>query len=420
MSLQAHGSVDLQLVQLFDPELRSSGKLEININSHGSNPGEVLGGEIDIVDANLASTITPIGLQHGNGILKLTPDRIQVASFQGFVGGGTVTAQGAVVLRPKIQFDLGVSAKGVRMLYPQGVRETINANLRLGGALRGAVLGGQVNIADLSFTPAFDLSTFTNQLSSGVTAPARPGFAQNLVLNLGVNSANNVNLLSRTLSVSGSANLEVRGTAAQPVILGRVNLNNGDLIWHGNRFVLTGGTVQFINPSMTEPVVNLSVSTTIQEYKIDLRFNGPADQLHTQYSSNPALPPADIIHLLAFGQTSEASAINPTPANQQAESLVASQVSNQVTSRISRAAGISQLSISPVLEGSTATGPPGAQLTVQQRINGNLFITFSTNVATTQGQIIQGQYQVSPRVAVSATRDPNGGFAFDTLIRKSW
>jgi hypothetical protein len=49
-----------------------------------------------------------------------------------------------------------------------------------------------------------------------------------------------------------------------------------------------------------------------------------------------------------------------------------------------------------------------------------LFVTFSTNVASTQSQVIQGQYQVSPRVAVSATRDQNGGFAVDTLIKKSW
>jgi translocation and assembly module TamB len=226
--------------------------------------------------------------------------------------------------------------------------------------------------------------------------------------------------VSRTLSVEGSANLQVRGTLAEPVILGRVNLSGGDVILNGNRYVLDGGTVQFINPTTTEPVLNVSLTTTIQEYKIDLHFRGPAGQLLTQYTSDPALPSADIINLLAFGQTTEAGAMNSTPVNQQAEGLVASQVSGQVTSRISKAAGISQLSISPVLAGSSTTGPPGANLTVQQRVTGNLFVTFSTNVATTQGQTIQGQYQVSPRVAVSATRDPNGGFAVDTLIKKSW
>jgi translocation and assembly module TamB len=166
--------------------------------------------------------------------------------------------------------------------------------------------------------------------------------------------------------------------------------------------------------------VNLALTTTIQQYNINLLFEGPSNQLHTQYTSDPALPPADIINLLAFGQTTEAAANSTTSTDQTAEGLVASQVSSQVTSRVSKIAGISQLSINPVLAGSNAQGPPGANLTIQQRVTGNLFVTFSTNVASTQSQTIQGQYQVSPRVAVSATRDPNGGFALDTLIKKSW
>jgi translocation and assembly module TamB len=141
--------------------------------------------------------------------------------------------------------------------------------------------------------------------------------------------------------------------------------------------------------------------------------------MRTEYSSDPSLPQAEIIHLLAFGTTSVASAQQATPATQTAENLVASQVTSQVTSRISKIAGISQLSISPVLASSTQSSL-GANITIQQRVTGNLFVTFSTNTASTQSQTIQGQYQLSPRVAVSATRDPNGGFAVDALIKKSW
>src|SRR5262249_5476568 len=162
------------------------------------------------------------------------------------------------------------------------------------------------------------------------------------------------NLVSRTLSVGGSANLQVRGTAAEPVILGRVNLTGGDIILQGNRYVLTGGTIQFVNPSVTEPVVNLALTTKIQQYDLGLRFEGPVDQMRTQYTSGPALPQADIIHLLAFGQTTEAAS---APANQAAETLVANQVSSQLTSRISKAAGISHLSINPVLAGGGPQGP---------------------------------------------------------------
>jgi translocation and assembly module TamB len=322
--------------------------------------------------------------------------------------------------RPAIQFDMGLAAKGLRVLYPQGMRENVDATLRLAGTPDHALLGGSVDLSNLSFTPGFDLGAFAGQFSGGVAAPPSPGLAQNLQLNIALRSSSSVNLISRTLSIGGSANLQVRGTAAAPVLLGRVNLNSGDMILNGTRYVLNGGTIQFINPTETEPVVNLSLNTSIQQYSIDLRFQGPLNQLHTEYSSDPALPSADIINLLAFGQTTEASAAAATPANQAAESIVASQVSSQVTSRVSKIAGISQLSISPVLAGSSSQGPPGAVITIQQRVTGNLFVNFSTNVASTQSQTIQGQYKVSPRVSVSATRDPNGGFGFDALIKKSW
>jgi translocation and assembly module TamB len=198
-----------------------------------------------------------------------------------------------------------------------------------------------------------------------------------------------------------------------------VNLNGGDIILNGDRFLLDGGTIAFVNPSETEPVVNLSLKTTIQQYDVFLRFNGPIDQLRTNYSSNPALPSADIINLLAFGETTEANANATTTTNQAAQSLVASQVSSQVTSRVSKIAGISQLSINPVLTSGSNQGP-GANITIQQRVTSNLFVTFTSNVSATQSQTIQGQYQVSPRVAISATRDQNGGFAVDTLIKKTW
>lgn len=418
MSVMLLGTVNLQLAQLFDPDVRTSGELKFNINSKGVSD---IGGKIDIVNAAYSSEDLPVGLQNGNGTLTLAGNRLSISKFSGTVGGGMVTAQGGVSLRPSVQFDLGLAAQGIRMLYPQGMREGVDANLRLAGTTEAASLSGSVNLTGLSFTPAFDLNNFISQFSGGVSTPPTPGFSQNLQLNVGVRSSSDINLVSRTLSIDGSANLQVRGTAANPVILGRVNLNSGDIILNGDRFLVNGGTVEFVNPSETEPVLNISLKTTIQQYDVYLRFNGPVDQLRTNYSSDPALPSADIINLLAFGNTTEANTANAaTPTNQAAEGLVASQVSSQVTNRISKIAGISQLSINPVLAGGTNQGPAGANITVQQRVTGNLFVTFTSNVATTQSQTIQGQYQLSPRVALSATRDQNGGFAFDTLIKKTW
>jgi translocation and assembly module TamB len=206
---------------------------------------------------------------------------------------------------------------------------------------------------------------------------------------------------------------------AQPVVLGRVNLSGGDLIYAKKRFILQGGTIDFINPVQTQPVVNLTLNTTVQQYNIHMQFQGPIDHLRTNYTSDPALPPADIINLLAFGGTAEASSANPTPNSVMAESAVASQVTGTVTSKLSKVAGISQLSLDPTLGGNGTDQKPGARVTIQQRVTGNIFVTFSTDVTSTQNEVIQLEYR-TPKLSFSGTRDQNGGFSFDTRIHKSW
>jgi len=420
VSLLLLGNVNLQLAQLFSPDLASSGQLQFNINSYGQRADPNVEGQIRIVNAAFVTGGSPIGLQNGNGVLTLTKDRLNITQFRGSVGGGTVTARGGVLYRPQLRFELALAGNNVRMLYPDGVREGFDLNLALAGTPQDAELNGRVSLTDLSFTPTFDLQELMGSFGGTTSVPPSQSLADNLKLNLTVQSTSQVSLVSRELSLQAAANLRVQGTANQPVVLGRIDINGGDLIFQGNRYVLNSGFIDFVNPARTEPVLNVRVDTTIQQYDIHIMFRGPVDHLQTSYTSDPSLPPPDIIHLVAFGSTSEAAAANPTPPGALgAESLIASQVSSQITSRVSKIAGISQLSVDPVLQGSNQQNP-GARVTIQQRVTGNIFVTFSTDVTSTQNQIIQLQYKLTPRLSFSGTRDQNGGFGFDTKIRKTW
>src|SRR5258708_12575887 len=154
---------------------------------------------------------------------------------------------------------------------------------------------------------------------------------------------------SSKVSLQGNASWRLVGRADAPVILGRSNLAGGELFFAGNRYVIQNGAIDFLNPVRTEPVVNLQVSTTVDQYNINLNFQGPVDHLQTTYTSDPPLPPVDIISLLAFGKTTEASAANPsTPGNMGAQAVLAQSV-GKVTSRLQKLAGLSHLSIHPPL-----------------------------------------------------------------------
>src|SRR5262249_6603308 len=162
---------------------------------------------------------------------------LNITSFTGTVGGGQVSASGGVVYRPAVNFNLALTGRGIRLLYPQGVRTGLGMNLALIGNMDNALLNGSVRISQLSFAPDFDLMNFVGQFSGDTLPAPSQSFADNIRLDIGVAATNGINLVSRTLSLDGTANLHVQGTVADPVILGRVNLNGGDLIFQGNRYV---------------------------------------------------------------------------------------------------------------------------------------------------------------------------------------
>jgi translocation and assembly module TamB len=207
--------------------------------------------------------------------------------------------------------------------------------------------------------------------------------------------------------VEGSANLRVIGTAADPVIVGRADLNSGDIFFMKNRYHLERGILNFANPTRTDPSVNILITTVIQQYNLSLALVGPVDKLRTTYTSDPPLPPVDIINLVARGETTEGS----TPGNFDANQVLAAGLASQVSSRIGKLAGLSSLTIDPNLGGTN--GNPSARVAIQQRVTRNFIFTFSTDVTQPQEEIVQGEYQLSKRWSVSATRDQYGGYSFD-------
>ena len=417
------GNVDLQVAELFMPDLKSTGQLQFDLDSRRYGAGSNMNGQIKLVKVNLHTLDSPMGLDNANGVINVTQTRLEIASFQGQMGGGIINATGAVAYRPAVQFQLGFAANNVRIRYPEGVRAILASNLALRGTTQESLLSGVVKIERVSFTPDFDMSTFTSQFGGEATDSGTPGsFTQGMKLDIAVQSTSQMNLVSSQVSLRGDANLRVVGTAAAPVILGRTNVTGGEIFLANNRYELQQGTVDFLNPVRTEPVLNLHVRTTIDQYNITLGLTGPLTRLETTYVSDPSLPPVDIINLIATGKTVEGAAANPSPSPTStlgAESLLASTISSQVSGRIAKLAGVSQLQIDPGL-GSDNGENPGARIAIQQRVTSNLFVTYATDVTSTQRQAIQIEYKFNPRWSVSGTRNQNGGFGVDGKYRKDF
>jgi hypothetical protein len=127
----------------------------------------------------------------------------------------------------------------------------------------------------------------------------------------------------------------------------------------------------------------------------------------TSYTSDPPLATADVINLLAQGQTTEESAAS----SQSTDSIIASQAASQVTGGLQKLTGLSSLQIDPMIGGNGSN--PSARIALQQRVTKNLLFTFSTDVSQPGTEVVQGDYQINKRWSVSVARDETGGVSVD-------
>jgi translocation and assembly module TamB len=226
--------------------------------------------------------------------------------------------------------------------------------------------------------------------------------------------------------LSGNADLRVRGTADRPAILGRVEVLEGEISFNGTKYKLERGEVTFSNPAKTQAIIDLTATTRVRDYDITVQIRGDASApngLKPTWQSEPQLPEADVIALLALGRTREESAAAGSSGSfgfgGEASNLLINQALNSaVNSRLQRLFGASRVKIDPQGLANETNVVRGPQVTVEQQVASNLTLTYSTNVSVSTQQIIQVEYNVTRNISIVALRDQNGVVSFDFRIRR--
>jgi translocation and assembly module TamB len=227
-------------------------------------------------------------------------------------------------------------------------------------------------------------------------------------------------------SLEGTANLQVRGTASHPSVLGRVTLTAGTLTFFGAGYTVNSGTIAFYNPVRIEPVLDVNLETNADGVDVTLRVTGPIENLKLSYTSDPPLQFEEILGLLASGKTPTTDptllANNP-PAQQSVSEMGESAVlgnalANPVANRLQRVFGVTQLKINPAFtNGSTV---PDATLSLRQQIAKDITFTYVTSVDNANAETIRVEVTLNPEWSAAATRDENGIFSVNLLYKRQF
>ena len=421
VDLNASGSINVALAHTLDPDYLTSGKVVFAMGANGTISNPALTGQVEFQRVNISIDGIPNGLSDMNGTLVFNEDRLNVQTLTAKTGGGLLKLGGFLTYKNGLYADLTATGDVVRVrLY--GLSGTGNAKLRLQGGPQSALLSGNVLLTRFGVGADVDFAAFAG--TGGVSAPPDPAAPSNKIrLDVRVTSSPQLDFQNSYAKLAGTVDLTVRGTIADPSVLGRIQITDGSATFAGTKYQLQRGDIYFSNPVRIDPIIDLDATARVENYDVTVGLHGTTTNLKPTYRSEPPLSEADVFALLALGRTQEESQLyqeqqiqagtDPTTS-----SLLGGALNATVSNRVSKLFGVGSVKIDPAFVGTL--GNSSARITVQQQLSRQLTLTYATNVNSSAEQLIQVQYQVSPNVSIVAARDETGVFSIVYKIRKRY
>jgi len=447
ISVSAAGDANLGILQGFYRDIRSSGAATLKATVDGPLAKPVFSGSAAIVNGRIRQLSLPHSLESINGQISFDPAGIRLDSVRARLAGGDVTFGGRVALNGFAPGDLNLTASGqhMRIRYPEGFVSDIDADLSLIGLPSSPLLRGTVTVHDALYSKRFEPNAELFNLTSG-GAPlvgATTSTTLPIRFDVQIDAPSSLRVENNLARMVASADLQLRGTYDKPLLFGSAQIDRGDVIFEGNRYLVTRGTIGFANPSRIEPYFDIEAETRVRmvgqvvgqsdAYRVTLGFTGTASKMSMNLNSDPPLSSVGIL-LLLLGQSSaqdlqnaELRTLNPSASSRSEEDLMkaatARLLTGSMTAPVNRAVGQTlgvDLQITPSI-GSSETDPltASARVIVGKRLSNRAYVTFARPLGTTPSatQILVLEYDQNDRLGWVLTQNGDRTFSIDFRVQ---
>jgi outer membrane protein assembly complex protein YaeT len=437
LAIRANGDVEAALLQLFVPGLRASGHVNVRASVAGTLGEPRVTGSAVLENAQFRIPGFPQLFDNVSGRVVFRGDRIDIEGLSATLGGGTVKAGGFVTLNGLTPANvlLTLQGTGVAIRYFEGVTVEGDFNLRLSGGTDRIALTGDVAVTRALYFKDFDFSqALLNVLLSrrGVAPVVAASWQDRVDLRLHLSAPNTLAVRNNIADVTGSADIDLNGTLANPVVLGLVTLNEGGRVRFQNiDYTLARGTINFQNPFRIDPYFDITIEgrvsgnvSEIESGPIDVTLNltGTIDRMTPTLTSDPPASDITLFSLLGLGSlggnnvTQNASTSTQNGGVAAGTSLLASGLGSFIGSRILPFADT--FTIDPNLL--DTNGATGARVTFQKRVSNNVNILVVYNLGNHQSVEVV-EWTVNPEWTVQFTRDePRKEYRAEARFRRRY
>jgi translocation and assembly module TamB len=435
-TFKAEGQLNLRVLNGLSPDAFTSGTADVAVRVTGSYEQPRLNGTASVGSGSVSLLLgnERWTLSNLHTVVRFTTNQAQIESLSGTMGGGHVTASGGARLDgfSLAEFRINLHGENVTVPFPTDFRSTVDADLELKGSAREQLVGGTVRLRRTEYTQDIELADLINfRREESIEEGGELEFIRATVFNdLRVEGRNALVVRNNLADLVGSVSLQVNGPVKDPVVSGRITATSGTLNFRNDRYDITRGLMDLPARRDADPIINIQGESQIRGYRVLVTLTGPLSQPQAVVSSEPALPQADVVSLITTGQLSSgdtsASVLSQSGLGTATSLLTDALINAPAQRATSKLFGLSRFEINPVIGGQSGS-TPGARLTVGKRINKNLSLTYSTNVASDPNQILAVEYRVSDRISFIAQFEQastrrlstqNDNFSFEIRFRK--
>lgn len=351
VNVDLRGTLEAALLELFIPGARAEGHIDLTTAGiHGTLSNPVITGTADFQDAQLRIPGFPQLIDHITGTLLFRGDRVDIDSLRATVGGGTIVAGGSIGLNGISPARLRVTLQGtgVTIRYYEGTSVEGNFLLTLSGDANRMMLQGDVHVTRALYFKDIDIgNAILGVLLSrrAVTPVVAASWQDRVSLRVHLTAPQSTLAVRDNIAnVTGSGDLDVTGTVANPSVLGTVTLDEGGKVRFQNiDYQVVRGSINFQNPFRVDPYFDITlqarVSGGISELEsgpvdVTLNITGTLDRITPTITSEPPASDITLFSLLGFGGVAGTLAAPPGTTTQSAQRSLLSQSINLLGQRI--------------------------------------------------------------------------------------
>ncbi len=338
LDIKLQGSLKLDILKSFTPLLETArGELMVEGYLRGSiaKPDislRVRERKLDPFNMKEWTPLTLGFLDYGpafTGIsldVEAKTDRVIVHRFRANKGReGTISATGVVgfggdqqeLTRLMVQLDR-IEFNRISIPVLKTADTVLSGDLALSGNSVPFHLAGNLKVDRFSSIGNFDLrrelvsSLYESKLTASVNKSSAIEASPLFNLDVAVTADKSISIKSKSLEAVLSANLRVRGTEQQPLLLGQVIADRGTFNYR-RLFRISQAVISFDEPvSPPNPRLDIVGETTVNPYQVQVSVNGSLSNPRVTLTSDPAIrddgsaiSSLDIVLLITTGKIPE-------------------------------------------------------------------------------------------------------------------